>query len=83
MKQELRCKVLSQMPSTNSETSHYICFLVHTHVLQKALRHLFIHCQLNGKTATEKKGKKKSTSIIVGLCEYQKQQSNGQNRAQN
>lgn len=50
MKQELRGKVLSQMPSTNSETSHYICFLVHTHVLQKAMRHLFIHCQLNGKS---------------------------------
>lgn len=38
------------MPSTNSEISHFsICLHVHTHVLQKAVCHLFIHCQLNGK----------------------------------
>lgn len=38
------------MPSNNSETSHYICFRVHIHILQKATRHFFIHCQLNGKS---------------------------------
>lgn len=46
------------------------------------MRHVFIHCQLNGKTATEKKGGKINFYNCWGLCEHQNQQKNCRNTAQ-
>lgn len=50
MKQELRCKSSFTNALNQQRKQLYTRFPVLTRVLQKAMRHLFIRCQLNGKS---------------------------------